>query len=78
MVYVFPDKAKPSGKMVRKAAGLVSQKDGRAAEGKSFGEFGFFIDNFLYQSKKRRTVWNDRLRLEWEITGADARRQVCS
>jgi hypothetical protein len=37
----FPDKAKPFVRGGRKAAGLINE-DGRAAEGLTFGEFGFF------------------------------------
>jgi hypothetical protein len=40
----FPDKAKPFVRGGRKAAGLINE-DGRAAEGLTFGEFGFFLMN---------------------------------
>ena len=47
----MPDKAKPSVRRGRKAAGLI--EDGRAAEGLAFGVFGLFV---LERSANRRDI----------------------
>jgi hypothetical protein len=46
-----PDKAKPSVRRERKAAGLL-KKDGWAAEGRNNGMFGFSV--LLILNKERR------------------------